>query len=413
MHRSLMLLATLCFSLAPSIALAASPIQLEAQDAGLESTVPRMISYRHQEHMWITSDGAVHLIINEGDLSPSQSLTLFTSLDGGITWTPMVSLPSSNGISTSDGALVEDRLHVTYATDANTIAYATIDWDATAQAWDLSLVETAFESSFFAATNPALVVDDEGSVWCGFVRINRLNFKSGIRMVMRDASTSAWADTRQTFGIVDGSLTQNIERSPRPVQLPNGIGMVYTVHHEFRWAYRDENLALDEAWDDELLRVVSSENLDPYASHFSVSSDDNQNLYLVTVDDGRLLFQRYRAGQQVWESPQVIVGDEVTSILGAVGYPQVTLDADDTVSLVFNLGRQARVFQSDDHGRSFPIRYQLLHSEITDPDASFDFPRMQSPRRVTDGFPVLQQYVVDDGDVEMQRALQFTIPDGD
>ncbi|RAM52645.1 MAG: hypothetical protein C6Y22_04835 [Hapalosiphonaceae cyanobacterium JJU2] len=40
----------------------------------LQSSSERMISYRHQERMWLTEDGGMHLIINEGNNSTNRSV---------------------------------------------------------------------------------------------------------------------------------------------------------------------------------------------------------------------------------------------------------------------------------------------------------------------------------------------------
>ena len=80
--------------------------QIQGQPTTLASTADRMISYRCQNHMWQTADGATHAIINRGPGLAGQSLALFSTFDGGATWINSgVSLPRSNGSSTSSSSL--------------------------------------------------------------------------------------------------------------------------------------------------------------------------------------------------------------------------------------------------------------------------------------------------------------------
>jgi len=60
----------------------AGPIAIKATTTNLASSNERMISYRHQQHLVQTADGALHLLLNRGTLSPGPGLSLFSSFDG-------------------------------------------------------------------------------------------------------------------------------------------------------------------------------------------------------------------------------------------------------------------------------------------------------------------------------------------
>ena len=87
----------------PAAALAQTQT-VRAGSTDLYSSSERMISYRHQEHMWQTADGALHLVINRGTLTPAPGLALYCSFDGGSTWLLMQALPipTTNPCSTAN-----------------------------------------------------------------------------------------------------------------------------------------------------------------------------------------------------------------------------------------------------------------------------------------------------------------------
>src|ERR1700750_2260659 len=66
------LLTTACFAAVAR----AEPVAVLAQPTDLTSSSELMISYRHQEHMWQTPDGALHLVVNRGTLRPNPGLVL-------------------------------------------------------------------------------------------------------------------------------------------------------------------------------------------------------------------------------------------------------------------------------------------------------------------------------------------------
>src|SRR5205814_7652028 len=88
----------------------ARAVTVRAAETDLRSDTERMISYRHQEHMWQTADGALHLVFNRGSLQPNPGLALYSSFDGGATWSFMQSFGNTDDKSTADGQLRGDEL---------------------------------------------------------------------------------------------------------------------------------------------------------------------------------------------------------------------------------------------------------------------------------------------------------------
>ena len=61
--------AAILLGLAVAIPAGAIVPTIQATLTDLTSSTERMISYRHQEHLWQTADGAYHLVFNRGALS--------------------------------------------------------------------------------------------------------------------------------------------------------------------------------------------------------------------------------------------------------------------------------------------------------------------------------------------------------
>lgn len=385
----------ICFQMTT---VARAAVQIPASPTNLESDAGRMISYRQQEHMWQTGDGAIHVLINLGAQTQSgNSLTLFSSFDSGETWIPSVSLTPTKQYATSDGVLVGNDLHVVYSSSAGNVMYSVLQYDSTLKSWSLVQTETAFESGKFRGLNPGIAIDNEGGVWCAFVSENYLAQEYNIRMLYRPAGDAAWQDTGLIFGQTDGD---SIERSARPVAVRNGIGMVYTVHQQFFWAYRSDGAPVTEPWTEQTLFTSSPPyDTDPYASHFSVATDSEKNVHLAFSDHGQLLYARFLDASQGWDPIRTLTGDV------SAGYVQVSVAAGNIV-LFTNEYTYVGVFQSSDGGTSFAYTQLLTHALASaDGTISYRYPRIETPGQSLDPIPLLQQYV----DNNVQRALYFAV----
>lgn len=199
---------------------------IQATLTDLTSSTERMISYRHQEHLWQTADGAYHLVFNRGSLSSVPGLTLYSSYDGGSTWSFRLAFADTDDDSTADGVLAGDDLSIVYRTAAGNTGFVQLRYDATLRAWAQVASETAYASTQYEAVNPALAIDSRGTVWCSLVARDRVSNDVNIRMLSRAGGGNVWTDTGLIFGPADH---RSIERSARPVALPGGLGMVYAV----------------------------------------------------------------------------------------------------------------------------------------------------------------------------------------
>lgn len=364
----------------------------------IDSDSDRMISLRHQEHAWQTDDGALHLLVNRGSLSQAGSLTLYTTLDQGQTWAPMVTLEGTDRYSLSDGFLRGNQLWIAYSTTAGAILLSVLEYVDTGSGWSLSRTETAFSSSTSHGLNPAIAADGTGAVWCGFVAQDTTTSDATIRMIRRDPDGSGWLDAGLSFGPTD---SRSVERSARPVAIPGGLGMIYTVHEVMFWAYRRDEWRPDQPWIEVPLFVASLPlNGGPFASHFSLVADRYHDLHLVLPEHGRLLYFRYLSARGLW------TGRVLTRDIRAV-YTQVSVTPATDAVTIYSSSEQAlvRVFRSANSGNSFVFTDLLTHDPPPSGDVSYAYPRIEVPGLGSGAFPLVQQYV----DGPRQRLLTFPL----
>ncbi len=386
------LLACLFFS---GNGMAATPVTIPATQTTIQSTAERMISYRHQNHMWQTADGATHVMVNRGYQSPGNSLQIYSSFDGATGWTGGTKLSNSDRYSTSDGYLVGDILYVTYSTPSGGVVFTALQYDAGTAAWSQVWSETVFSSPGMVAINPAMAADATGTIWLAFVANEIATGNYSIKLLRNTSQLEGWVDTGLVFGDVDNL---SIERSARPVPTASGMGMIYSVNEKILWASRDNATPLDQPWTNQVLFVSQAGDTDPYASHFSVASDAQNNIHMAFVDGGRLGYFRFRSATQTWRSTWLSKDIQA-------GYVQTTVAAGNVVIAVNVNTQLIGVYQSLDGGTNFSYSQRLVHPSPT-AGVSYKNPRMETPSNTTGSVPLLQQYV-DNG---VQRLLFYDIP---
>jgi hypothetical protein len=353
-----------------------------------------MISYRMQNHMWQTADGATHAIINRGAGRQGESLAMYSSFDGGATWVDSgVRLPGSNGSSTSDGYLDGDTLFMTYDVGTGVIRAASLQYDPATKTWALGGTETVFEATIAAALTPAIAADAQGRRWLAFTHQDKVTGNFSIKM-MRQVPGSPWVDTGFVFGPVD-SLSN--ERSGRPVRTSRGVGMVFQVKADTYWAERNDQWALDAAWPRASIYTKTTPSKDPYGTHFSLVADAAYNMHLASVDGGKVVYSRYLVADRAWAT-RVLTENIKAS------YLQTTM-VDAQLMIVTNSYTNLSVYQSSDGGETFARTHALTHPVPVD-GVDYTRPRVETPAHATSPVPVLQQYQ----DGRQQRAMFFAVP---
>ncbi|GAA5001958.1 hypothetical protein FNZ56_09435 [Pseudoluteimonas lycopersici] len=374
----------------------AATVSLEGTQTPLKGNAERIISLRHQEHMWEAANGETYVIINRGTQGNLDSLQVFSTPDRGLSWYPGPRLPGSDRNSISDGYLDGKILYVTYSTPAGAVMFTALQRQgATAVAtWKTIWSDTAFSSPGTIAINPAMAVDAGGTIWLAFVGQDVATGNYSIRMLRNTSQAEGWVDTGFTFGAVDNL---SIERSARPVATATGVGMVYAVHNQVFWASRENAWPQNQAWARQLLFTSQSGDTDPYASHFSVAADDQHDIHMSLSDGGRVRYFRFDAATKAW-SAKWLTGNI------SAGYLQTSIVAGDVVVASNNYSNVV-VLRSTDNGASFTTPYMLVHPAPGN-GVSYPYPRVETASRTAGPMLLLQQYV----DNSQQRLLLFNVP---
>ena len=377
-----------------------APIPIKATTTNLRSNNERMISYRHQQHLVQSADGALHLLVNRGTLTPGPGLSLYSSFDGGNTWSLMQNFAGTDDKSTGDLQLTGDDLSMVYHTAAQVIMFAQLHYDSVLRTWSLLLLQQAFASSQWAALNPALAIDSMGTVWVGFLAksLRRANAVGNIRVVNRVGGGTLWTDPGLTFGPTDN---QAVERSARPVVVPGGMGMVWTVHNVTYWSLRDNALPDNSAWSTATIYTGVSESTssDPYASHFNVTTDDQGSVHLISIENYDVLYFSYSALTGQWSAPQVVDDSR------KVAYAQMGL-VNGKLAVAFSVQRgKGGLAIANPPGAPWTLSYdlQLLAAY---PGVNYNTARVEIPTRCSGNLPILQQY----SDNESQKLMLFKVP---
>ena len=374
----------------------AQPVPVSSQPSDVTSNAELMISYRFQEHMWQTPDGALHLLANRGSGRPNPGLVLLSSHDGGVTWVAKVAFARTNRNSTADGQLDGTTLSVVYGNTDGAIVFAQMSYDSLTRAWALNRTENVYRASGMEAENPALAFDDAGVAWCAFP-VTYASDDIELRWAYRPTE-GTWIDT----GIVVGPTeTRSKERSARPIKVPGGMGLIYRVNKTTYWTKRSNGAPPGVLAPAQLIHVGSARaaRSDPYASHFSVVADDGGHLHLAIADDGAAMYLRYSMLAGTWTGPRQINGED------SLSYLQIGL-ANGQVQLTLSASRgSGAVYLSNDYGDTFTQAFILRLPPASD-GISYKTGRVETVTRSSGPLAVMQQYE----DQTQQRLMVYPVP---
>lgn len=366
----------------------------------LKSTADRMISYRHQRHMWVTNDGAIHVLFNKGKNSYGASLVLYSSFDDGKSWKWMLSIPNTNGQSTADGFLVKKKLSLAYSSTTGSILFLPITYNFLAKKWVSGHAITAYQSRIFVATNPTIVVDNKGYLWTAFVVQQNFTKNYSIKLFNSSNQGLNWDNTYVSLGAIDKSA----RKSARLVALKDRIGVIYTNDDTFYWAYKIDRFFFNTPWRSQsIFAYQPSSNNSLYSSHFNLVSDSLDNIHLTTHDLGKLIYLKFDGQNQNWK-PKKILSDDVRA-----SYTQVSLSTDNKLFIAYNRLTQVGVLESSDYGESFKFINLLTNPERSDfPGNTVNFkpPRIITPAIISNQLPLLQQFQIDRG----YSLVYFNLP---
>jgi hypothetical protein len=381
-------------------------VNVNGSITNLTGTSDKMISYRHQYHLWETPDNGLHILLNQGGSSGS-SLVLSSSFDNGQTWNTGVSLPNTNENSTADGFLKENKLRIASASSSGNIVFSTLNYNSATQQWSTLSSNPVFtRQQGLVGSNPSFAIDANGVYWCTFVTAVGAGTSASVshRLYRSENQGQNWTDT----GVKFGNTSNSFKRSARLVVLGDRIGVVYTnnsaISTNIFWAYRFNTDTPTAIWQNQPIFQTTSVDADPYGSHFNVVTDSQQNIHVVSRAGGRLIYLRYQAQNQGWD-----IAKSLTSYQ-SVAYANVTVAADNRVFIIYNSSiPDLSVLESADGGSTFANAYFLVRP---DPTGIGTIPNFTTPRMITSQpllgsskLPIFRQFVLDN----VQRLSLYNV----
>ena len=215
---------------------------------GTTSTTSYMASHRFQRHSVVTSEGAIHIIVNTGLVSGSSStgaLELWTN--SGSSWSRAktfyysVGYQSNNTVSTDDVNLVEvsgtQYLQVAYDVQGvplsgggtgNAVMYTVLSYNPTSHTWTegVHYPVMAASNASLIYQQPAITEDQSGGLWLTSLVLNSTVTGGQINIFKR--VSGVWTNMASIV------TTGQIPHAGRPVMVPSAtadIGLLYQANH--------------------------------------------------------------------------------------------------------------------------------------------------------------------------------------
>lgn len=391
-------------------AMAQTPPTVTGTPTNLESLEEGMISFRHQEHMWLTSDGAQHVLINQGMGIPS--LNLYSS-PGGITdWQLKVGLPNSNSGSSCDGFIRGNTLYLVYSSVGEAdIRFLRLTYNPTTKAWSGNTLIQVYRATGFKTQRPTIAQDATGRFWVVFAVQNTTTNQSALQLVTSSNGTT-WVNP----GLALGSYNTSDKKSGRLVSLSDRMALIYSddptpqvpTSYNLNYAYRPNLAPINAGWISSLVYSFDSltSEKDDKGSHFNVVADSRNNVHLIFRSNSQLIYSRLDGVTNLWEVPRTLTDPSVTIL----PYVQTSLDRAENLYFSYPAFDQAanyrfiQVLLSQDRGQTFtPFRNLIFNPTVLTGQA-----RVETPSFVQSLLPVLQQY---EPQINMSYGLvQFNLP---
>ncbi|WP_292949873.1 MULTISPECIES: hypothetical protein [unclassified Neptuniibacter] len=349
----------------------------------ITGTAERMISYRHQERFVFTDDGSQHLLVNLGnrDSENQAALALMVKESGDLGWKETIDLECSDHESTADLLIHDNYLHIVHSCGKE-LWYSRLTYDPHLFTWWNLKKRRIFKSFTQTPSAPTLAVDNDQTFHVAFTLTGRTN-KVQLTGLSSEKPLRSWDDAG-----VWGSKNRRPAKAGRLLNLDTGIALIYTDVSSGDDSQSTLNFTRATSGGNWTVPVVLEATPagfhDPYGSHYSASVDEQGNIHLIWPVDKHLKYYRYDATTEQWNSSFVLENPH-----NAV-YSQVSLHTDGRVFLIFNIGEQLQVIESDDYGLTYTSTVILIHPLLGE---GYDWaqPRVETPAIFSDRLPVLQQ----------------------
>lgn len=349
--------------------------------SGVTSDQDRFISYRHESHMNLLTDGSISFVVNRGSLNGGTSaLTLFTSADGGGAYTNKLTRASTGQFTTSDVYFQDSdagvyNLWVAYIDNSSPRRVMLQVWHRNgAGTWSSLVNEVVYSAAGIDADNPTIYVDGSAVAWIAFPTTAQSDNTHDIRLYRRTGAAT-YVDTTQHFYGSAGATTRlpvlGTGRSVRLIGLPSGIGCMYTVQGEYSWAVHVNGDPVN-TWAEGVIYTNPYGDEDPYSSHFSLAPDPSGNILNAFVANRQLCVRKWTAGGGGWGNVKGL-----TSPIQAT-YTQAAVLADGTyVAMTNDSHAYALIFKSTDAGATWVHSHTLRHPAV-DANTSYPNPRLET-----------------------------------
>ena len=172
---------------------------------------------------------------------------------------------------------------------------------------------------------------------------------------------------------------------------------MYSVRAEMFWAERNNFWPNTAAWLGRRIDAKANPLVDPYGCHFSVVTDADWNMHVLSVDGGAVVYSRYLSADKAWSTRKITGNVKATYLQGTVAMGNLVVIA--------NTYSYLSVFQSSDGGETFARTHVLRHPAPVAGE-SYNRPRVETPAKASSPIPVVQQFE----DASGQRALFFAVP---
>jgi hypothetical protein len=354
---------------------------------GIASDADTFVSFRYMRHVWLTSDGTLATLVQQGGLG---GLRLHKSLDLGLVWT-LESVVSSHADLISDGLLASDDglLLVTSVSGTGPIGdvlFQRMSYDSIARTWTLdpSTPTVVFDSTqALRASRATIAADSNGVLWCAFRLQSTATGNFSLPLYCSLDGGLTWQDTLNAFG----SSNTFEDKNAKVLATGSGIAVLFqdvqgSVSAPVRlkaWAYRDDSQPLEDPLLPQTVAVMANQGGDPLGTHWSVAGDDAGNVHL-TYQDGRIKYLRFDGFSKAWASPLVL-----GPLKGS--YNSITVDDSGDLFVFAHLGGLSGVYVR----RYLAGMQQWTNWIPVSSSAHAGSLRMCSPERVDDLLPMLYQ----------------------
>lgn len=342
------------------------------------------ISNRHQEHMWVTEDEAIHVIV-AGTESGPHGLNIYSTLDQGMSWFSKYEILDTEKKAKPDVFYLNGELLILYKDSNQNPIILKLNYDTSRKAWVYNQIITLkWSDSSSYPDKMTLTVDNNARIWVALAQIDKKSHRSLLRI--------GFLDNNAEFRLLEtefGYRNLSKRKSARILRFSDGIGLVYVsapdsysekynlsrAHHYSYWD--------DEIWPSETIAELDG-STDPNGVHYSATVDALDQFHVVSTSKKNLLYFRWTPFTSGSDGP-VILGQSNP-------YVQVGI-SNENMLYVAGSNNEAdmhdviNIFESSDYGNNFFLKNYFIYK----PQKDFGHSFVEIPSRNFRSLPALRE----------------------